>query len=140
MNYSKPRKIALTVLAAIAVACSVAIAADFYQDPKGLYSFVPPRGWIEKNFSDPRSKVEHFDPSDPSNNVRIIAGAMEKTSIAEFKARKDRLKNTFPGATITTTEINGSGKTAVKHSISFGNVSQQDVIMVYKMATSTQYL
>ncbi len=87
---------------------------DFYQDPKGLYSFVPPRGWLQKSFTDARSKVKFYDPSNPANSIRIIAGAVEKSSIAEFKSRKPRLERAFPGATVTVADDSVSGLPAVK--------------------------
>lgn len=111
---------------------SLALASDFYQDPNGLYSFVPPQRWIKKAVPDPRSKVEYFDPAEAANNVRVIAGAMEKSSIAEFRARRDRLQRAFPGAIVTTKEINLSGEPAVKHSVVMAKVSAQDIIMFWK--------
>lgn len=87
---------------------------DFFQDPNGLYSFVPPRGWLQKSFADARTKVEFYDPSNPANSVRIIAGAVEKSSIAEFKSRKPRLIRAFPGATVMVEDDSVSRLPAVK--------------------------
>ena len=75
--------------------------------------------------------MEYFDPSAPNNSVVIITGAMEKTSIVEFKERKDRLKKIFTGANITTKEVKVVGETAVKHSVDHSS-QQYEFVMFWK--------
>lgn len=131
MKTNSARLLFLAIIVLIFIAYSLAVADDFYRDPNGLYSFVPPRSWTKKTFSDPRSKVEYVDPSAPNNSVVIITGAMEQTSIVEFKERKNRLKKIFPGANITTKEVKVVGETAVKHSMD--HFSQQyELVMFWK--------
>jgi len=79
------------------------LAAKLYSDKNGYFTFLPPKGWSQKDFpTDPRSKVEFNGPD--SVLIRIIAqtaqGVTSKNVVEETRKSSEAggqtLKKQFP--------------------------------------------
>lgn len=102
------KRLAAATQAPVAKASSTKIvkeelAAKLYSDKNGYFTFLPPKGWSQKDFpTDPRSKVEFNGPD--SVLIRIIAqaaqGVTSQNVVAETRksseAGAQTMKKQFP--------------------------------------------
>lgn len=92
------------------------LAAKLYSDKNGYFTFLPPKGWSQKDFpTDPRSKVEFNGPD--SVLIRIIAqttqGVTSKNVVEETRKQSEAgaqtLKKQFPSLSQSTEEGHFAG-------------------------------
>lgn len=87
------------------------LAGKLYSDKNGYFTFLPPKGWSQKDFpSDPRSKVEFNGPN--SVLIRIIAqtaqGVTSQNVVEETRKQSEAgvqtLKKQFPSLSLSAKE------------------------------------
>lgn len=124
-----------------AVAVTVAkdeLAAKPYSDKNGYFTFLPPKGWTQKDFpTDPRSKVEFNGPD--SVLIRIIAqtsqgitgGNVVEETRKQSEAGAQAMKKQFPSFSQSTKEGSFAGlRAAIVVQIVPGQLEQELTVFV----------